>query len=278
MAYRYLEIAADLRRRIESGEFPPGSRLPGKSILSRYYDAGGPLIQEAITALELDGLVVIRERSGTYVTEPERHPRQRLDIGRQVRRNELGYVFARPAGHWHPIGAPTRAWVPCPDDMAELLDVEPGSDVLARRRVVGPGMPMQITTTFIRADLARGTVLEDGDTGPGGWMDRVEQDMGLGPLGWPDEVYARLPTAEEAETLVMSPKLPVLVEARAHEVSLRGVIAVDEIVRDARRFSVRFRIGRSTSARWPTPKATARNRPNAPDGMDAETHGKEQAP
>lgn len=264
MSYRYLEIAADLRRRITSGEFPPGSRLPGVGALSRAYGAGKPIIQEAITVLELEGRVVVRERQGTFVSDmPEQ--RQRLDVGRAVRRNELGYVFAKPAGHWHPIGTPTRDWVACPGDVAGLLGVEPGAEVLARRRVVGPGRPMQVTTTYLPADLARGTVLSEADTGPGGYLDRLEQDMGYGPLAWQVEVYCRLPTQQEAGDLGMSPRLPVMVTIRAHTAPSDRTVAVDQVVVDARWFSIRVPIVRGPSARWPVTPATARNTPPASD-------------
>jgi DNA-binding GntR family transcriptional regulator len=251
MPYRYLEIARELRNRIAGGEFPPGSRLPGINAIARQYGVGNDVAQEAYTALELDGLVVTRAGSGTYVLDPG--TRQRLDIGRQVRRNELGYLFSRPSGHWHPIGTPSRQWVPCPPDVADLLTVDSGTEVLARYRVVGPGQPVQITTTYLPADLARGTVLEQADTGPGGYLDRLEQDMGHGPLTWAADVSARLPTTEEAAALGVSARLPVLVAHRTHTSVHSRTVAVDVVVVDARQFSVRFPIGRHSSARWPTP-------------------------
>ncbi len=263
MSHRYLEIAAELREQIMSGAIPEGTRLPGMTALSRRYGTGSGVTREAVAVLELEGLVVIRERSGAFVQSAG--DRQRLDVGRQVRRNDLGYVFAKPAGHWSPIGTPRREWVPCPAEIAELLDVEPGTDVLARHRVVGPGTPIQITTTYLPDDLARGTVLEQANTGPGGWIDRLEQDMGYGPLRWDAEVSTRLPTEEEAEELGISSRLPVLVLHRTHTDPAGRTVGVDVVVVDGRRFSVGVPISRAASARWPTQPATARNTPQRGD-------------
>jgi GntR family transcriptional regulator len=46
--YRYEEIADDLLRRIEAGEFPPGSRLPSRRDLIARYGVTEPVIRPAI--------------------------------------------------------------------------------------------------------------------------------------------------------------------------------------------------------------------------------------
>ncbi len=61
----------------------------------------------------LRGRVRVRPRSGTYVLPPT-GTAVPIDLGHQVRRNDLGYVLARPAGHWPPVGIPTRGWTACP--------------------------------------------------------------------------------------------------------------------------------------------------------------------
>jgi len=104
---RYLEIADDLQHRIDDGEWSPGDRLPGAAVLAAHYQAGKPIIAEAIGVLEVCGRVRPHPRSGTYVLPPA-GSHQPVNLGNQVRRNDLGYVFARPFGHWPPVAPPTQ--------------------------------------------------------------------------------------------------------------------------------------------------------------------------
>lgn len=57
-----------LRERILNGEFPPGVRLDVASIAKQFGVSRTP-IKEALTQLELDGLIEISPRSGTYVAD-----------------------------------------------------------------------------------------------------------------------------------------------------------------------------------------------------------------
>ncbi|MGH3800749.1 MAG: UTRA domain-containing protein [Pseudonocardiaceae bacterium] len=181
-----------------------------------------------------------------------------IDLGHQVRRNDLGYVFARPAGHWPPVGIPTRGWTACPPEVAALLEVEPGQQVFTRRRAVGPGgRAVQLTTSYYPPDIASGTPVEQADTGPGGVYDRIEQDLGHGPLTWTTQTSARLPTPEEADVLNMSTRLPVLVNTRAAANPTHRVAAVDVVVVDAQLFAVRWDITRDDTASWPNGLALA---------------------
>lgn len=107
---------------------------------------------------------------------------------------------------------------------------------------------MQLTRRYFPHDLAADTVLEEEDTGPGGVLDRIEQDLGQGPLSWADTFIARMPTAEEATALTISPRLPVMVTFRTHTSPAGRVVAADEIVRDARRVKVTVPVRREPSA------------------------------
>ncbi|MCU1685216.1 MAG: aorA [Amycolatopsis sp.] len=259
MAHRYLDIADDLRQRLSSGEFPVGTKLPGMNQLAVHYGAHNDEVHEAVIALELEGRVATRSRSGTIVLPGDAELHQ-LDLGVGVSRNDLGYVFPKPAGHWPGLpGTYRREWLGCPVEIAELLDITEDEQVLCRSVVVGPGWPMQLTRRYFPQDLAAGTILEAEDTGPGGVLDRLEQDLNHGPLDWSDTFVARMPTAEEATALTISPRLPVMVTFRTHTSPAGRVVAADEIVRDARRFKITVPVHREPSAHWPVQPVTGRN-------------------
>jgi len=67
--YRYEEIADDLEKRIEVGEFPPGSRLPSRRELTAYYDVTAPVIDRAMQILRVKGLTETLAGVGVYVRE-----------------------------------------------------------------------------------------------------------------------------------------------------------------------------------------------------------------
>jgi DNA-binding GntR family transcriptional regulator len=56
------------RQRIESGELPPGARLPSIRGMSQEFGIAGTTAQKVIAALKADGLVVTSPM-GTFVAE-----------------------------------------------------------------------------------------------------------------------------------------------------------------------------------------------------------------
>jgi GntR family transcriptional regulator len=64
----YLQIADDLKRKIEAGEPKRGSRLPTEIELREQYDASRNTIQDAIKWLTTHGLVETLPGRGTFVT------------------------------------------------------------------------------------------------------------------------------------------------------------------------------------------------------------------
>lgn len=77
------EIAARLAKRINTGEFALGSRLPSERELSVEYAVSRPVVREALSQLKSYGLVESRAGSGVFVCEnPDAHAfrMQNVDI------------------------------------------------------------------------------------------------------------------------------------------------------------------------------------------------------
>lgn len=69
----YQSVASAILELIESGEFPPGSRLPGERDLAERFKVSRVTIREAEIALEAKGRITIKTGSGVYVLpRPER--------------------------------------------------------------------------------------------------------------------------------------------------------------------------------------------------------------
>ena len=66
-------IASDIERRIASGEWRPGFRIPTEAELMAEYGCARMTVSRAMTDLSARGLVVRRRRAGTVVAHPPVH-------------------------------------------------------------------------------------------------------------------------------------------------------------------------------------------------------------
>lgn len=71
---RYLTIADELRRRITSGELPPGAKVPSTRKIAAEWGVATATAAKALAALVQEGLVRAEPRSGTVVVGPNRSP------------------------------------------------------------------------------------------------------------------------------------------------------------------------------------------------------------
>jgi len=69
---RYIEVASQLRERIENGEFPVGGLLPTETELCATYAVSRYTVREALRRLQDAGIVTRRQGSGTVVASQER--------------------------------------------------------------------------------------------------------------------------------------------------------------------------------------------------------------
>lgn len=67
---QYRQLAADLRERIEAGEFRPGDRLPTNVELAEATGVTRVTVQQAIKLLKAEGVVETRRGGGTVVSQP----------------------------------------------------------------------------------------------------------------------------------------------------------------------------------------------------------------
>ena len=75
------KVIHQIKLLIESGSFPPGSRLPTERELAGIIKVSRPSIREALKALSLLGVVENRHGSGTYLTEnTNKFPSEAFDI------------------------------------------------------------------------------------------------------------------------------------------------------------------------------------------------------
>lgn len=104
--------------------------------------------------------------------------------------------------------------VPAPADVAKLLGIVEGDDVVVRRRIILlDGEATELTDTYFPAFIARGTRLAKTAKIPGGAVTLLA-DLGHIADLVREEVYARMPSAAEREALTLRSDEPVLALTR----------------------------------------------------------------
>ena len=245
MGTSYRELAAVLREAIQRGDYQPGDTLPKQQDLAGEHGVNVNTVRMAVSVLEAEGLVTPIRRRGTVVRP--RPPMRRLGTDRYARSKwKYGLVaFAadREASgrDWSP-GDQTNTveQVTADAEVATGLDIEPGSPVYARARLVKDhGEPTHTLTSYYRPEDIDGTPLTDPTPGPagrgGGFA--VLTMQGLEPDHITETFLARMPTPDEIETLALPAGEPVMVLRRRTFTSDDRPIEFARGVHAASRFS-----------------------------------------
>lgn len=206
----YQRVVDDLQRQIESGVLTEGDQLPGTRELAEQYDLPTGTIARAIEQLRSAGLVTTRQGSGIFVrrfelirrSSPARLAANQWGSGAAIQDADTG---KRPRTVDVETGEAT------PPEWARVALGLPADEMAAfrSRRFVVEDRYVQLATSWLPIDIARGTRIMHTDTGPGGTYARLAE-LGHTPARFTEELRARMPTAEETDRLVLPPGTPVL--------------------------------------------------------------------
>src|SRR5690242_1877043 len=64
---KYAQVIDEIQRRIESGEYPPGSLLPSEHQLSAEFGTARPTVVRALRVLRQDGWIETQQGKGSFV-------------------------------------------------------------------------------------------------------------------------------------------------------------------------------------------------------------------
>ncbi|HIY93378.1 MAG TPA: GntR family transcriptional regulator [Candidatus Companilactobacillus pullicola] len=67
MAYKYKEVADDLRNKINSGKYAPGELMPDQNQIAADYNTTRITVHKALQLLMVEGMVYSKRGSGTFV-------------------------------------------------------------------------------------------------------------------------------------------------------------------------------------------------------------------
>src|SRR6201996_7677578 len=103
----YLVVADELRQQVQSGQYPPGARLPTMEELRRTYGVSEIVIRHAVSLLRHEGLVETRRGGGTVVRARPQVRRRAMERYAADARQALEHPATEPRTsftHDHTIG------------------------------------------------------------------------------------------------------------------------------------------------------------------------------
>ncbi|MCI3272157.1 GntR family transcriptional regulator [Streptomyces cylindrosporus] len=243
----YLRIAADLRRRISSGEFGPGDQIPTIPALEAEYGGVSPTtIRNALRLLTNEGLIESRARAGTRVRPRPAIHRLAADRYRTTP-GAKSTPYTRDQGiGWSEYRLDKRfERVQASSELAALFECEVGERLLARHFVFYDNdQPTQMSTSYVRWSDVQGTPVADpiNEPWPGGTRAQLAT-LGIRVTQITESFTAAMPTELEAATLRIGAGVPVLRYTRKHIADTGRVVEVAHpIVRRGDTTIVDFRI------------------------------------
>lgn len=162
----FRSIKADILRRINGGEWPPGSRLPNELALAQEFGAARATVSRAMRELVDDGIVERKRKAGTRVRPvPLRQVRLDIPLVRaEVEAQGCRYRYAL-------VSSETLA---APDWLRARLDLHPGA--MMRHLVclhLSDGHPYQLEDRWISLGAVPQARTADFSTlGPSEWLTR----------------------------------------------------------------------------------------------------------
>ncbi|MFI5701680.1 GntR family transcriptional regulator [Streptomyces xanthochromogenes] len=213
---KYRQVADALRREIDNGTYPPGSRLPSESELSARFDASRNTVRNGLSLLVTQGLISSSQGLGYEVAK---HEVFELNASRfenlEFPQNGDAYSTDVTNAGRRPHQTFRVELTPAPGYVAERLKVEEGSTAVLRfcHRFVDDVPWSTQATHYPEWLVEQGPRLtEPGDIAEG--TTRYLASLGVEQIGYFDEIAARMPTPEEARLLEIGAGVPVLLWTR----------------------------------------------------------------
>ncbi|NUR50471.1 MAG: GntR family transcriptional regulator [Hamadaea sp.] len=209
--YPHRQIADALRARIRRGDWAAGERLPSIPAMATMFGVAKQTIQRTVDQLRVEGLLITKPGSGTYV----RGTRRRLNrLARGRYGAHRGYHADLAARYRQQLVSVGREAAP-----AEVTDAfgVPDNTILVVRRYLVRTLDTTVSQVtvevgaswFLPSDVD-GSGIERAEAFGRPLYQEVEEVTGRRYVSATDVLSARLPTREESELLAMRPDTPVL--------------------------------------------------------------------
>lgn len=193
----YRLIAAHFRRLVSTGALPPGSALPTQGEVAELFTASSKTVARAWKQMNNEGLIVTNGRGGTLVAEAtSSNTASRVALhaatGKALADGETSRILD--------VGT-----VGADEQVARRLDVEPGTPVHVRRRLVSRGdRPLHVSSSYYPDYVIAVTPELTQPVSTGGSRELAAQRLGSAQAHALEEVTSRPALTSEKDALGLS--------------------------------------------------------------------------
>ena len=146
---KYIDVYKHLKDEIVYGEYRPGELLPPEPELEKTYNCSRTTIRKAISMLEDEGYLEVRQGRGTTV----------LDTKNVQKLNKITSITETLQSHGHFVTVPAMniELIPAPERVAKQLGLNDGESVYKVERVICiENSPISIMTNYLNAKIVPG--------------------------------------------------------------------------------------------------------------------------
>src|SRR6476659_1671824 len=200
---KYAQVVSEIQRRIERGQYEPGSLLPSEHQLVSDFGVSRPTIVKALSALRQDGWIDTQQGRGSFV-------RGRPALAGAERTRPAQSILELPEASLS--GELVQAGVKlAPGYVTALLGLEPGAKAFLRQLLLGDGDgPVELASMWLPMELASGTSLASPDLLEESIRHHLQARKKVRFDHAVERISARRPTGEEAGLLQVPTEAPVL--------------------------------------------------------------------
>jgi DNA-binding GntR family transcriptional regulator len=221
---KYAQVVAEIKRRIESGEYAPGSLLPSEHQLVDSFGVSRPTIVKSLSALRQDGWIETQQGKGSFV-------RGRSALAGAERTRPAQGVLELPETKLS--GSLIQAGVKlAPSYVTTLLGLDQGARAFLRQRLLSDaGEPVELASLWLPLELAKGTDFASPELLGESVRQHLQARKKVRLDHAVERISARKPTGEEAGLLGVAADAPVLnVVVTAYDAQARPVHVTDIVL------------------------------------------------
>ena len=201
----YHQLYEILRGGILSGECRPGDMIPPESELIEQHQVSRTTVRQVLDMLVSEGLIERKQGRGTFVAQPS----VEQGLVRIVNFTE----DMRMRGCEPSSKVLFSGLIPAPQDVADMLRVEPGEEMARLERLrLADGIPMGVEESNLLHRYCPGVL--NGDYESHSLRETLEKDHGIRLIRAKQTIRAILAPPEMADTLGIKPRSALLFVVR----------------------------------------------------------------